>query len=229
MLRGHDVRRITFVCPGRESVDRLVETVSRENAVHGWTGSCDFEFVCSAAKQEKIEACVRAADCVFCTTPATNPLFPASYLTKRTSSGSGPLVSAVGAWKPEMIELDPALLHHAIDGSGTDGGSDMYNPITGQSKRAILTDDRDFALGNCGEMIRGKVARDDVVELGEILALREGRGKPETLASLDGQRMDRFLEEGFVVFKSVGVSLTDLTAGNAVLEIFRRQRQVHRL
>lgn len=238
MLRGDEVRRITFVSPRRESVDELIRTVSNENRVHGWTststGGCVFDFVSSAASPSELETRLRTADCVFCTTPARNILFPAEYVTKR-DTGTWPLVSAVGSWQSEMIELDPALLHHAIDENPSAGGQDMYtyNPITGQNKGAILTDDRDFALGNCGEMVRADVAREDVVELGEIIALRKGRETGESgslsLAKVDGQRMDRFSEEGLVVFKSVGVSLTDLAAGNAVLDLFRLQRQLHRL
>ena len=113
-----------------------------------------------------------------------------------------------------MLELDHALLHHGIS------TSDGYNPVTGEAKGVAMTDDRDFALQNCGELVNSGIVAKDVVELGEVIALRK-RSKN----SNHTEKTSRFISEGFVVYKSIGVSMTDLTVSNAILELFQKKQQ----
>ncbi|RJE25894.1 Proline utilization protein PrnX [Aspergillus sclerotialis] len=217
-LRGSDVKTITYVSPRSTRADRLIETVTAENRTY-WKADCSFHFIDNAAadSQQKIESALAKADSIFCTTPSNKPLFPAHYLDKKRSSA--PFISAIGSWQPEMIELDPALLRRAV---ASDSGN---NPMTGKDEGMILTDDRDFALTNSGELIQSKIAAKDIVEVGEIIGLRNGKGKPAALASTNIQKTDRLLSEGFVIYKSVGVSLTDLTVSNAILELARRRQR----
>lgn len=91
----------------------------------------------------------------------------------------------------------------------------------------ILVDDRDFGLENCGELVQSGLAAKDIVELGEIIALRKGRGRPELLTKEHIEKINQFISEGFVIYKSIGVSLTDLTASNAVLDLSNKRRQQH--
>ncbi|KAL4892369.1 hypothetical protein BDV59DRAFT_202870 [Aspergillus ambiguus] len=216
-LRGSEVKIITFVNPFKDQVDTLIETISKENEAR-WKSDCSFRFICTSVSDfhEQIGACLSNVDCVFCTTPSRKPLFPAKYLTKRGSSDRQPLVSAIGSWQSDMIELDPPLLHHAI--SNHTG----YNPLTFQDKGVVLVDDRDYALENSGEVVQSQVATQDMVELGEILALKDGKIEP--VGNEQIWRTNRFISEGFVVYKSIGVSLTDLAAGNAVLSLDQRKQ-----
>jgi ornithine cyclodeaminase/alanine dehydrogenase-like protein (mu-crystallin family) len=107
------------VNPSKEQVDKLIETVSKENKTR-WKSECSFQFIDTTALdyQEQIKDRLSDTDCVFCTTPSQKPLFPASYLTERSSSSRQPFISAIGSWQSDMIELDPALLHHAIAAAG---------------------------------------------------------------------------------------------------------------
>lgn len=159
------------------------------------------------------------ADCILCTTPSKTPLFPSSYLSKE--SRCQPFISAIGSWQPSMSEIDPSLLHDGITAKG------RYNPVTGEAKGVILVDDRDFGLENCGELVQSGLAAKDIVELGEIIALRKGRGRPELLTKEHIEKINQFISEGFVIYKSIGVSLTDLTASNAVLDLSNKRRQQH--
>lgn len=216
-LRGSEVKTITFVNPSKEQVDRLIETVSRENEAR-WKSECSFHFIDTTAPdyQKQVKSRLSDTDCIFCTTPARKPLFPASYLTERSLSGRQPLVSAIGSWQSDMIELDPALLHYAIAAKGG------YNPSSGEAKGVVLVDDRDYALLNSGEVVQSKLTAKDLVELGQIIALRSGKAKPRNEEQV--QQTNRFISQGFVVYKSIGVSLTDLTAGNAVLELSQKKQ-----
>ena len=217
-LRGSEVKTITYVSRPSPRADQLIETISAENRMH-WKSSCSFHFIDNTAADfpQRIESALADIDCIFCTTPSKQPLFPAHYLGKTRKRC--PFISAVGSWRSEMIEVDPAVLHLAV---ASDTG---YNPMTGKDEGVILADDRDFALTNSGELVQSKIAAKDIVELGEIIGLKNGKGTPEALANTSAQKTDRFLSEGFVVYKSVGVSLTDLTVSNAIIEQIRRREQ----
>ncbi|KAJ9634193.1 hypothetical protein H2199_009077 [Coniosporium tulheliwenetii] len=67
------------------------------------------------------------------------------------------------------------------------------------------------------EDLQEAVSQADIMELGELLHMRD--------TSLEGfsKEQERCLRGGLVVYKSVGVSLTDLAAANAVLALARRQ------
>ncbi|KAJ3532021.1 hypothetical protein NM208_g8623 [Fusarium decemcellulare] len=216
-LRGSEVKTITYVNPFKDQVDTLIAKVSQENNAR-WKSNCTFNFINTTAPdfQQQIEARLSNIDCVFCTTPSKKPLFPASFLANPRSDGRKPFISAIGSWQSDMIELDPALLHHSI---AAEGG---YNPASGENKGVVLVDDRDYALKNSGEVVQSKVTGEDLVELGQIVALRKGRTQPLNDKHLDDT--NKFISKGFVVYKSIGVSLTDLTAGNAVLALSKKKQ-----
>lgn len=217
-LRGPEVKSITYVKPGKNQVDQLTATVSEENRTR-WQADCSFHFIDTTTfgSLQQLESCLICADCIFCTTPSKKPLFSAGYLTKRTSRR--PFISAIGSWQPDMIELDPSILDFAIaDKAG-------YNPVTGESKGLVLVDDREFALTNSGELVQSRIEARDVVEIGEIIALKNGKGIRNSLAKADIEITERFFSEGFVVYKSVGLSLTDLTVSDAILVLSRERQQ----
>lgn len=219
-LRGSEVKSITFANPSKDQVEKLIETVSQENDVR-WRSDCSFHFIDTNASdfQQQVQTRLSDIDCVFCTTPSRAALFPASYLTKRHSNARQPFISAIGSWQTDMMELDPALLHHAI---ASDSG---YNPASGDSTGVVLVDDRDYALQNSGELVQSKLSASEMVELGQIAALRSGKTKPLNHEHIE--RTNGFISQGFVVYKSIGVGLTDLTAANVTLAL--RKKTQHRL
>jgi ornithine cyclodeaminase/alanine dehydrogenase-like protein (mu-crystallin family) len=216
-LRGSEVKTITFANPSQDRVDALIRTASRENEVR-WKSDCSFHFINTSTldSQEQIKTLLSATDCVFCTTPSRKPLFPASYLTERRTNGRLPLISAVGSWQSDMIELDPKLLHHII---ATEGG---YNPISGEDTGVVLVDDRDYALQNSGEVVQSKLKAKNMVELGQILGLMNR--KIGVVNDQQIKQTQRFISQGFVVYKSIGVSLTDMTISNAILALAQNQQ-----
>lgn len=217
-LRGSEIKSITYVKPGRNQVDQLIATVSEENRAH-WQADCSFRFIDTTVfgALQQLESCLICADCIFCTTPAKKPLFSAGYLSRRALRR--PFISAVGSWQPDMIELDPSVLDRALaDRAG-------YNPVTGETRGVVLVDDREFALTNSGELVQGNVMAGDVVEIGEIIALKNGKGISNSVTKADIEKTEHFFSEGFVVYKSVGLSLTDLTVSNAILALSRDRQQ----
>lgn len=213
-LRGSEVKKITYASPGKDRVDQLIATVTEENQAR-WNSNASFHFIDTTARdyQSDLQALLTTTDAIFCTTPSQKPLFPAGYLTQgRTRQ---PFISAVGSWLPQMIELEHALLHRAIS------AGDGYNSVTGESRGVVLVDDLDFALENCGELVNSGISAGDVLEIGEILALKKGKG---TTKQDQIDRTIKFISEGFIVYKSIGVSLTDLTASNAILALAKNKQ-----
>lgn len=206
-LRGNEVDSITYIARAEASVNALIDQVTQENDSL-WKSACSLRY--GSSDPESLKAALQHADCVFCTTPARKPLFPAEYLTSHRNNDRQPFISAIGSWQPDMIELDPALLHHCLEASGG------HNPTSDEMKGVVLVDDRDYALKNSGEFVQSKIKADDMLELGQIFSLKRASMR----AGDDQQRFEqteRYISQGFVVYKSVGLSLTDLTVSNAIL------------
>ncbi|KAI1491838.1 proline utilization protein PrnX [Biscogniauxia mediterranea] len=111
-----------------------------------------------AAEAEAYEAELRAAlrdcDAVMCCTPATEPLFPAAYLSAEKRPR---FVSLIGSYKPSMQEVDSETL---LSGAGG----------------RVYVDSREACLREAGEIIRARVPGDRLVELGEALAANDDFG-----------------------------------------------------
>lgn len=87
-----------------------------------------------------VDVAVRMADIVSCATPATEPLF------SDASVRPGTHVNAVGAFTPEMAELDGKLLQRAY----------------------VVVDDREAAAAEAGDLIRA--GRDPDATMRDLLA-----------------------------------------------------------
>ena len=117
----------------------------------------------------------------------------------------GCYVSAIGSWQKDMIELDPELVRVAAERGGESG--------------MVVADNRDDCMKASGELVRSGLGVDQVLEVGELLHSLEGES-----SELQEKRRE-CLATGFVVYKSIGVSMTDLAAGQAVLEMARKRGQ----
>jgi ornithine cyclodeaminase/alanine dehydrogenase-like protein (mu-crystallin family) len=107
----------------------------------------------SPEHQAEVARLVAAADAIFCTTPATAPLFPARDLIE---SGRSSFVTAIGSYKPHMLELDPELLKYAAG-----------------SNKHVIVDTREGVLEEAGEVIQGGISAEQLLELGELFDAEE--------------------------------------------------------
>ncbi|QRD93434.1 hypothetical protein F9C07_2285677 [Aspergillus flavus] len=120
--------------------------------LRSWKANWSFGFIDNDSPdfQQKLQVSLRNVGDIFCATPSKKPLFPASDVANKGSRR--PLISAIGSWQSDMIELDLELLRFAVQPNAG------YDPLTGKDDGVILVDDRDFALMNSGELLL-KVAR----------------------------------------------------------------------
>ncbi|KAF9870232.1 proline utilization protein [Colletotrichum karsti] len=204
-LRADEIKSITVVNRSEDRAQQLISRIKEENAQR-WKSSTTIEYLGSSQPDydTKIREHLAIADAIFCTVGTTSPLFPADYMTKGRKTARYPFISAVGSWQPDMIELDPNLLIHAAG----DVGEGFRR--SKESKGAVLVDDREGAMHHAGEVVQSKLPFESFVEVGEVARSQETGSNPELL---------RWIAEGLVVYKNIGVSTTDLAIGNALLAL----------
>lgn len=124
-------------------------------------------------------AALRGADLVVAATSSATPVFDGEDLEP------GAFVASIGAYTPEMREVDDATVRRA----------------------RVVVDSREGALAEAGDLIAplraGRLERDEIVELGEIV---NGTAEPG--------RVGREI----ALFKSVGNAVQDIEAARRIVE-----------
>ncbi|KAK4502400.1 hypothetical protein PRZ48_005825 [Zasmidium cellare] len=175
-----------------------------------------------------IKEYVRASNVIFCCTPSTTPLFPATYLTNPEGRKKGRYIACIGSYKPHMVELHPDVLRYAV------APHHEHRHIHKRQKEggAIIVDTVTGCLKEAGEVIQAKLMPDQVVELGELLMLKrdaearmkeKGEKVEEGCNFQDNSGLKEWLTRGNVIYKSVGLGLMDVTVGNALIEKARER------
>ena len=204
ILRGDEIKKITIINRGKARTDELVAGL-KETGVPS--------HVALEVKQEEqsLEDLLVEADVVFCGVPSTTPLFPASYLTSEEARQKTRYISAIGSYRLDMQEIDPELLKIIADPQG------LFKDQVYQGKVAV--DSAEGCLVESGELDRAEIRKDGMLEVGKIQELRES-------GSSDG--LKEWLEDGFVVYKSVGVGIMDIAIGSKLLALAKEKgRGVH--
>lgn len=203
-LRGEEVESVVIVNRNKGRAEEIVGKLKGE-------GRERVEIKALGGEEEEVRKVSKEADAVFCTVPSENVLFDEKDV-RREEGQSKPYISAIGSWRPNMIELDPELLKRVVSEEA------MYNPVSQSDEGFILVDDRKSVAEHTGELLRSKLSEAQMIEVGQMLEIRENLGQREEAAKLNAH-----LEEGFLIYKSVGVSVTDLASGEAILELAQKQ------
>ncbi|KAL6246622.1 hypothetical protein RBB50_006861 [Rhinocladiella similis] len=135
------VKRVTVVNRRTpRSAEQLFETLRQKYP------DTSFEILLKTASDydAKLEERLKASNIVCCTTPATEPHFPASYLDHNPR-----YISLIGSYKPEMEEVDTETL------------------LSGEY---IYVDTEEGCLSEAGELIKANVQEHQLIELGELLS-----------------------------------------------------------
>jgi phosphoribosylformylglycinamidine synthase len=191
LLKSDAIRRITIVNRSTQHAQKLADSL--EGVAQGIQMT-----VFPNDHDAGLKKLVQDADVIFCTTPSTSPLFSASYLKPDKTR----FISAIGSYRLDMAELDPALLQDITD---------TYGPFRGQVYRGfIAVDSIKGCVDEAGELVSAGISEEQMLEVGRIDGLRQGK---------EGSEVKKWLEEGFVVYKSVGVGVTDIAIGKAIMEL----------
>lgn len=175
---------------------------------------------------------LRKAAAIFCTTPATQPLFPPEILTSTEGRRKGRYLAAIGSYKPHMCEIHPDVIRQAVAPAHR-----HHHHRHAQQGGAIVVDSVESCLKEAGELIQAGLSGREVVELGELVMLKRDAEKrrQESSSSLDSEGveiggkkesaddMDKSLQEwlcrGNVIYKGVGLGLMDVTVGGHLVRL----------
>lgn len=213
-LRGDEIKKITIVNRSVGRARDLVKQVTEENEKY-WKSEAKLDVLDPAQSDydEALASFLGSADAVFCTVGSTSPLFQLKQILGDGSRSRLPFVGAIGSWQPDMIELDPEMLHYAAS------RDDSYSPRG--AKGSILVDDLEEALVKSGEVIQSGLKEDSLLQVGEILDWLDNKSERKPEGGI--AKLKTWISEGFVVYKGIGVSVTDIAAGNAILELARKR------
>jgi ornithine cyclodeaminase/alanine dehydrogenase-like protein (mu-crystallin family) len=203
LLRAKDIRKIVIVNRSGERTRELIAGLTKDP--HSpWPAHIKlYQF---EERNEDLENVVADADVIFCTTPATEPLFPARFLTSEKSRRKSRYIAAIGSYRLNMAEIDPELLKAMVDPSGVFSQHVWEGHIT--------VDTREGCLQEAGELVSANIDPSKMLEVGEIIGSKD----PPPART-------EWLESGFVVYKSVGVGVMDIAIGQKLLQ-FARARDV---
>lgn len=178
---------------------------------------------------------VRDANVIFCTTPSTAPLFPASYLLNPAGRQKGRYIALIGSYKPHMLELHPDILKNAVAPHHEHRHFHKHQKEGG----AVIVDSVEACLQEAGEVIQAGLQPDQVVELGELIMLRReaekkaagangsagpnGDGDDQGVQVQESSGLKEWLFKGNVIYKSVGLGLMDIVVGGELVRIARER------
>lgn len=204
LLRGADIKAVTVVNRSVERTQQLVDALTKEN----WPEHISLEgFDEQEDRDAKLEALLVKADVIFCTTGASTPLFSASYLTSEKARQKTRYIAAIGSYRLDMHELDPEYLKQIIDPDSVLSGSAFRGGF-------VTVDTKEGCLQEAGELVSAGVTAEKMLDIGSIFQEKE---------SGDATELMKWLEEGLVVYKSVGTGVMDLAVGHHLLKMAKER------
>ncbi|KAF1998303.1 NAD(P)-binding protein [Amniculicola lignicola CBS 123094] len=114
-----------------------------------------------------LKSTVRGSSVIFCTTPSLTPLFPAGHLTNPEGRKKGRYISAIGSYKPHMVEIHPDIIRQNVQPHHT-----HHHHKHARQGGAIIVDSVDACLKEAGEIIQAGLTGREVVEVGELVMLK---------------------------------------------------------
>lgn len=202
LLRGKDIRKITIVNRSKaRTEDLLGELRSEKVALPSHINVAAFEE--GSDREAAMESLVLDADAIFCTTPSTQPLFPSRFLTSEKAQKKSRYISAIGSYRLDMQEIDPQLLREITEPS-------QSSPFPTYKGGVVAVDSIEGCLSEAGELVKAGVPIERMLEVGGLL---------QEKASGEAGELSTWLQDGFVVYKSVGIGIMDLAIGQHLLRV----------
>lgn len=218
VLRGADIENVTIVNRSKRRAQDLVDRLGQMDQEGYATQTAHVKFSIlemapDAKNDQRLHDVVVNADVIFCTTPSTSPLFPAEWLTSEQGQSKTRFISAIGSYKLDMQEIDPAFLRTVTSKDSPFLGA-SYHPKneTAGNGGVIVVDTREGCALEAGELVKAEIEEEHIVEVGELThALESGE---------EGQqnRLKDWLQYGLVVYKSVGMGIMDLVIAGELLQ-----------
>ncbi|KAF4122827.1 Ornithine cyclodeaminase/mu-crystallin family [Geosmithia morbida] len=176
MVRGTSVRKV-YVSnrnfTGAASLLRRLAALPDEvKQREGWSGT-EFAVITPSFHdfERLLNDYVFNADIIYCCTPSREQLFDGGVLTSHDGRRKGRLIIAVGSLTPDMRELPHGLLVQAT--KKHDSATRRHFHKHADHGGVVIVDSLDGALHEAGEIVAANIQPTQLVELGELVMLRQ--------------------------------------------------------
>ncbi|KAH7026660.1 uncharacterized protein B0I36DRAFT_331099 [Microdochium trichocladiopsis] len=217
LLRGADIQEIVIVNGNKDRAKGLVDKLTGGGgkwpegiALRVFRPNSDGS---GGDGGDGLEDLVVDADVLFFTTPSKTPLFPARYLLSDRARQKTRYFGAIGSYQLDMAEIDPELI------AAVGGEQGLDAPFASQVWQGqIVVDSREACVHEAGEFVKSGLSPEKWLDVGQVVTnLRAGGGFG------DHQAMSTWLEDGFVIYKSVGVGIMDVAIGSELLGLAQKK------
>ena len=157
---------------------------------------------------------VRGSDAIFLCTPSLTPLFPAEFLTSPEGQRKGRYISAIGSYRPHMVEMHPDILRHAVAPNHKN-----HHHKHATRSGVIVVDSLEACLKEAGEIRQAGLGAEQLVEVGELIMVKKAALKEIESGGQGEQGLKRWLEAGNVIYKSVGLGVMDISVGEGLVAL----------
>ncbi|KAL9103103.1 MAG: hypothetical protein Q9163_001814 [Psora crenata] len=162
---------------------------------------------------------IRKSDVIFLCTPSTSPLFPHEFLTSSEGRKKGRYISAIGSYRPHMVELHPEILRQAVSLDHK-----HHHHRHAEKGGVIVVDSLEACLREAGEVIQSGVTAQQLVEIGELYMVKKASMREIELGTGDGEKgLTNWLMKGNVIYKSVGLGMMDVCVGEDLVQLAREK------
>lgn len=160
----------------------------------------------------KLKEHVRGSDAIFLCTPSVTPLFPAEFLTSPEGRRKGRYISAIGSYRPHMVEMHPDILRQAV----APDHKHHHHKHAAQGG-VVVVDSLEACLREAGEVRQAGLGAEQLVEVGELIMVKRAAMREIEMGGEGEKGLKRWLEAGNVIYKSVGLGVMDICVGEGLV------------
>lgn len=157
---------------------------------------------------------VRGSDAIFLCTPSLTPLFPAEFLTSSEGRRKGRYISAIGSYRPHMVEMHPDILRQAV----APDHKHHHHKHAAQGG-VVVVDSLEACLREAGEVRQAGLGAEQLVEVGELIMVKKAAMREIEMGGEGEKGLKRWLEAGNVIYKSVGLGVMDICVGEGLVRL----------
>ncbi|KAL9126438.1 MAG: hypothetical protein Q9217_004509 [Psora testacea] len=220
MLRGPDIHHVDIInrsFPRAKSIMHDFYQSPEWADLRAANPKLQFSILSSEYKEYQRHAKnhIRKADAIFLCTPSTSPLFPHAFLTSSEGRKKGRYISAIGSYRPHMVELHPEILRQAVSPEHK-----HHHHRHADKGGAIVVDSLEACLREAGEVIQAGITAEQLVELGELLMVKKASMREIEAGTGEGENgLKNWLIKGNVIYKSVGLGMMDICVGEDLVQL----------
>jgi ornithine cyclodeaminase/alanine dehydrogenase-like protein (mu-crystallin family) len=224
ILRGADIHHIDIVNRGFARAQDLLQEIHTSSdwiELRAINSKLRFSVVSVEFGEYNriLKEHVRGADVIFLCTPSQTPLFPAEFLTRPDGRRKGRYISAIGSYRPHMVEIHPDILRQAVALE-----QHHHHHKHAEKGGVVVVDSLEACLREAGEVRQAGLAPEQLVEVGELCMVKKASMQEIAMGGEGEKGLKRWIEAGNVIYKSVGLGLMDICVGEDLVSLAKEKK-----